>query len=234
MTSLSVVIPAFDEEARISAAIDAAASVPGLVEILVVDDGSRDGTAEVALHRGARVIRLGRNRGKGAAVRKGMLHARGDLRLMMDADLATPVAELPKLAAALARGADVAVASRERPETRLLLRESGARESLGRAFNGLARVATGLRIRDTQCGFKLWTARAAGAVFPRMRVERFAFDVESLWLAGRMGFRVAEVGVEWSHDPRSTVRVGRDGLRMGWDLVRILVRRALDGQIHPR
>ena len=156
-----------------------------------------------------------------------MLAARGRLRLMADVDLSMPMTEVPKLTEAVEGGADIAIASRAMPDSVLPVRESPGREAIGRWFNGLARIIALPRIRDTQCGFKLFRGDASDAVFRRQRLNRFAFDVEILWLALRLGLRVAEVGVLWRHDERSRVHPVRDGIRMGSDLVRILVRRTL-------
>ncbi len=235
--ALSVVFPCYNEERRLAHGLDRATdylrSRGEPYEILVVDDGSRDGTRALAEKRAAadpsiHCYSLGVNRGKGAAVREGMLRARGRWILMSDIDLSAPIEEIGRLEALRGR-ADVMIASRARPGSRLEVRQPPRREFLGRAFNVAVRLAALPGLFDTQCGFKLWSREAAARVFRRVRLERFAFDVESLWLARRLGFRVAEVAVRWRHDDRSAVRPLRDGARMGMDLLRILLRRTLLG-----
>ncbi len=233
MTGLSVVFPAYREERRLPGCLDAATEFlrgrDG--EIVVVDDGSPDGTRALAERRAAgdpRILvhALPRNRGKGAAVREGVLRSRGRVVLVSDVDLATPLSEFDRLEPLLQRAA-VVVGSRALAGAKLEARESWRREVLGRFFNAVARVGVLPGILDTQCGFKIWRGDVARAVFRRVRLERFAFDVESLWLARRMGHRVIEAPVTWRHDEGSTVRVGRDGLRMGTDLLRLVLRRTL-------
>jgi dolichyl-phosphate beta-glucosyltransferase len=231
---LSVVVPCYNEERRLVEGLAALTTyLKGRrpYEILVVDDGSRDGTLALARSQAdrdpaIRVLGLPRNRGKGAVVREGMLAARGSRILMTDVDLSSPIDELPKLDAALDR-ADVAIGSRALAASSIEVRQSGRRENLGRSFNIAVRLMLLPGLFDTQCGFKLWKAGAAKDVFRRLTLDRFAFDVEALWAARSRGWRIAEVPVRWRHDDRSTVRVGRDGLRMGLDLWRILGRRLL-------
>ncbi len=232
---LSVVVPAYNEEKRLEEGLDrmmAYLSRRGRpFEILVVDDGSLDATRQIAERRAAaepriRCISLPRNQGKGAAVARGMLSARGDWILCTDVDLSTPIEEVERLEA-LRDGADVVIGSRGMPDTVLSVRQPRRRENLGGFFNLVVRIAAIRGLFDTQCGFKLWSREAARASFSRLRILRFAFDVESLWLCRKRGFRIQEVGVRWSHDERSTVSLYRDGLRMGADLVRILLRRTL-------
>jgi dolichyl-phosphate beta-glucosyltransferase len=226
---ISVVIPAYNETARLEPTLVRIADYldahyPAF-EILVVDDGSSDDTPalarRVAAERaGIAVLELGHNRGKGAAVRAGMLAARGGRVLFSDADLATPIEELAKLEAALDGGADIAIASRALPASDIRTRQHPVRELMGRTFNLLVR-ATGVgAFRDTQCGFKLFSRAAAHDLFARATVDGFAFDVEILLLAqGR--YRVAEVPVTWRHIDESKVSPGVDAARMAWDLVRL-------------
>lgn len=219
---LSVVVPAHNEEARLPSALKALRAYLSDKEheVIVVDDGSSDRTAEVAGESGCRVVRHPRNLGKGAAVRSGVLASRGDLVLVTDADLATPITELPKLEAALRRGANVVVGSREAPGARVR-RASPGRKFAGRLFNLLVRLLTGLPYRDTQCGFKLFRGDAARALFSRAACSGYCFDVEVLLLAREMGLKVEEVGVEWRDRPGSKVRLLRDGWRMLRELVEI-------------
>lgn len=230
LDSLTIVMPAFQEEARIGPSLDTLFAwldqhAPR-AEVVVVDDGSRDGTAEVVQARAAREPRLRlasleRNRGKGAAVRRGVELARGEWILLSDADLSTPLTELPKLVAAVQAGADIAIGSRDVRDSHIVRHQPAYRELMGRVFNQIVQAAALPGLRDTQCGFKLFAAHAARACFARQTIERFAFDVEVLYVARRLGYRIAEVGVVWVNDERSTVRPLRDASRMFADVVRI-------------
>lgn len=227
--ALSVVIPAYNEASRIGKTLVEVRRYLDReqleAEVLVVDDGSRDETVLVAEQHGeedprVRVLRLPENRGKGAAVRRGMLAAVGERVLFMDADLATPMEELKKLERALHAGVDIAIGSRGLPQSTLLVRQHPAREAMGRTFNLLVKAVGLWGIQDTQCGFKLFTRAAAQQLFSEARVDRFAFDVEILLLA-RGKFAVAEVPVAWRHVQESRVSPGRDAARMAWDLLRV-------------
>jgi dolichyl-phosphate beta-glucosyltransferase len=226
---LSVIVPAYNEAARLPRTLATiAAHLAGREhEVLVVDDGSGDATAACATAAGAtRVLRHQPNRGKGYAVRRGMLEARGERRLMTDADLSTPIEELARLEAALDSGADVAIGSRAVSGARIELHQPRYREALGRCFNRLVRLLLLPGLQDTQCGFKLYTAAAAEAAFGPARLDGFCFDVESLVLARRGGMRVAEVPVRWLNDAASRVSLlggGRaflDLLVIRWNLWR--------------
>ncbi|HET7292562.1 MAG TPA: dolichyl-phosphate beta-glucosyltransferase [Vicinamibacteria bacterium] len=224
---LSVVIPAFNEERRLPESI---ARVRAFLEargqsfeIVVADDGSQDATAAVAEASGGpatRVLRGERNRGKGHAVRRGMRAARGERRLMTDADLSAPIEELVRLEERLDQGYDVAIGSRAVQGARIEVRQGRFRETAGRAFNVLVRLLLLPRIRDTQCGFKLFTARAAEVVFEKVRLDGFSFDVEALYVARRAGLQVAEVPVVWRNDAATRVG-GLSGARAFLDLARI-------------
>lgn len=226
---LSVVIPAFNEvdrlEPTLRRVIEYCRAERPSYQVLVVDDGSSDGTAALARRVGLecpelQVIELGANRGKGAAVRAGMLAAEGRRVLFSDADLATPIEELAKLERALDGGHDIAIASRAAPGADIRVRQHPLRELMGRSFNLMVRLAAIGGIRDTQCGFKLFTRAAARDLFGRAAVDGFAFDVEILWLA-RGRYRVAEVPVVWRHVEESKVSPGSDAARMFVDLIRI-------------
>lgn len=227
---LSVVVPAYNEEARIGETLSAVlAYVEGAglsSEILVVEDGSRDATARIADerlrgHRG-RVIRLPENRGKGYAVRHGVLAAAGRWVLMHDADMSTPIEEHARLAAAARdRDLDVVIASRALPDSSIEVRQTLVRESMGKCFNLVLRLATGLPYRDTQCGFKLMDRRRVLPLFRRMIVDGFAFDVELLYLCHRLGLSVGEVAVTWRNSPDSRVKILRDPANMLFDVMRV-------------
>lgn len=224
---LTVVIPAYNEEKRLSKTLPALKEYMGgrEHEIVVVDDGSADRTAKVASMFGCRVIRHAVNLGKGAAVKTGVLVSRGDLVLVTDADLATPMEELSKLEAALESGADIALGSREAPGA-IVKRASFKRKLAGKVFNLAVRLLTGLPYKDTQCGFKLFRGDAARALFALAECNGYCLDVEVLVLAKEMGCKVEEVGVEWHDKPGSKVQLLRDGWRMLRDVMAIRKRHA--------
>jgi dolichyl-phosphate beta-glucosyltransferase len=225
---LSVVLPAYNESARIAASIErTTAYLDGwghASEVIVVSDGSTDSTARIAREAGdarVRVIETARNRGKGHAVRVGVLAAEGRHVLFTDVDLSTPLEECARFLAAHADGWDVAFGSRALAGSDVRVRQAWWRQSMGRTFNRIARRVARVDMADTQCGFKSFRRAAARAIFERARVDRFAFDVEVLWIARRLGLRVAELPVPWSNDPASKVRPVRDSARMLADLVAI-------------
>lgn len=228
METLSVVIPAYNEEQRLPATLDRIAAyreespIP-VVEILVVDDGSRDGTAALVESRQGlvRLVRNPGNRGKGYAVRNGMLAAKGEWILSTDADLSAPIEELGKLVAAARReNAVVAIGSRALDRKLVKVHQPMMREVSGRAFNLAMRMVTGLPFRDTQCGFKLFRRDAAKNIFSRQVEEGFSFDVEDLVIARVLGLRSIEVPVEWSNVEGTKVSLTQ-GMKSFADLVRI-------------
>ncbi len=227
---LSVVVPAYNEESRLPATLDRIAehlaSTKHLLpaEIVVVDDGSTDATARIAASFAAptgvslRVVRLGRNCGKGAAVRAGLAASIGARVLISDADLATPIEELGAL---LASGAALAVGSRGIRRELIARRQPLPRDTLGRLFNLGLRVLGLTSLHDTQCGFKLLEGDLARRLAGELRLDGFAFDVELLARAKRHGATVAEVPVRWYHMESSRVRPLRHGLQMLRDALRI-------------
>jgi dolichyl-phosphate beta-glucosyltransferase len=228
METLSIVIPAYNEERRLPATLDRIAAyldrspVP-VVEILVVDDGSSDGTAALVEARGGivRLVRNPGNRGKGYAVRNGMLAAKGDWILSTDADLSAPIEELEKLITAARReNAVVAIGSRALDRKLVKVHQPMMREVSGRAFNMVMRAVTGLPFRDTQCGFKLFRQGAAKNIFSRQLEDGFSFDVEDLVIARMLGLRSIEVPVEWSNVEGTKVSLSQ-GIKSFADLVRI-------------
>jgi dolichyl-phosphate beta-glucosyltransferase len=226
----SIVIPAYNEAQRIAAALEKvvayAAKMGWTAEVIVVNDGSRDATPEIVrqwVQRNpmVRLVENPGNRGKGYSVRHGMMEATGDPLLFTDADLSSPVYEAEKLIAAIHQGADIAIGSRWLRSELQTERQPLYRQFFGRLFNLLLRIILGLRFKDTQCGLKAFTQRAAQAIFPRQRIERWGFDPELLFLANQAGLVTAEVPVEWAHDERSKINPIRDGLKMFADLLRI-------------
>jgi dolichyl-phosphate beta-glucosyltransferase len=193
---------------------------------VVVDDGSKDKTAEIAAlalaGRRGRVLGGEGNRGKGYAVRRGVLAAEGRLVLITDADLSTPIEEYDTLAAAArARRLQVAIGSRALDTSRIEVRQNPLRQLMGKAFNRIMRGMTGLPFHDTQCGFKLLDRAATLPIVRRMVVDRFAFDVELLFLCVRAGLRVEEVPVVWRNAPGSKVSLLGDPANMLWDVARM-------------
>jgi dolichyl-phosphate beta-glucosyltransferase len=227
--ALSVVIPAFDEEALIEASVREVLEVLGSqreIEVLVVDDGSRDRTPDRVRAIAeddprVRLLRHEPNRGKGFAVRRGMALARAPRVLFTDADLSTPLVELARLEAEIDGGAAVAIASRGLPDSRVELHQPWHRERMGKTFNLIIRLAGIRGIRDTQCGFKLFRADAAARILPLARIDGFAFDVELLYLARKLGYEVREVPTRWVNRPESRVRILADSAAMLAELVRI-------------
>jgi glycosyltransferase involved in cell wall biosynthesis len=227
---LSIIIPAFNEESRIPRALERIRSylssrgpTEDKVEILIVDDGSADGTAHIVEQwsrelPGVRLISNAQNRGKGFSVRHGMLEARGRIALFTDADLSAPIDEADRLLAAIESGADVAIGSRALDRSLIFVHQSRLRELAGIIFNGFVRALTGLPFADTQCGFKAFRCEPCRIIFEQQRIERFGFDPEILFLAKRHGLRAVEVPVRWAHDPATKVHVLRDSLMMFSDL----------------
>ncbi len=232
---LSVVVPAYNEATRLPGSLrrmreffDAAGEE---YEVIVVDDGSADDTySSTATLAEAwpqlRVLRFAENRGKGAAVRAGMLDARGEHRLFSDADLSTPLEELANLRARLKGDTAVAIASRALADSQIEVHQQRRREMMGRTYNRLLQALVLPGIHDSQCGFKVFTAEAAVACFEPLRTMRFGFDAEVLVRARARGWRIAEVPVRWRHVEASRVNSLRDSSRMLYDLLRLRLRRA--------
>ena len=226
---VSVVIPAFNEERSIGPHVRAVLAYgdarPFGLELLVVDDGSSDGTAErveALAEEDARVrlVRMERNVGKGRAVREGLLAARGDIRGFTDADAATDVSELDRILPAFEAGAAVVIGSRALKDDETAVQADLHRVLIGRTFNALLRMIAGVvdrdgrSIADTQCGFKWFTDEACEAIFGLAVADGFAFDVEVLYLANRLGFPVAEVPVNWTEQGESRVNLLVDPVAM--------------------
>ncbi len=226
----SLILPAFNEAKRLPKTLASARSYLSetfsAYEILVVDDGSEDDTVAVARDilahdSNSRVIPLGTNQGKGAAVRAGALEAKGQYVLFSDSDLSTPIADEARLRAAIDAGADLAIGSRRHPESEITLAQNVVRQSMGRIFNLFVRMAGLSGFEDTQCGFKMFTHASAERIFRELKTDGFAFDVEILLLARNAGLSLAEIPVQWENDPESRVHMIRDSLRMLWELVLI-------------
>ena len=225
---LSVVIPAYNEELRILDTLEQVAAFlsgrPYTWEVVVADDGSRDATNSIAAgfaasNPGVRVLTLS-HRGKGGAVKRGMLDARGEFRFICDADLSMPIEQVERFLPPQLENVDVAIGSREAPGSRRIGEPPG-RHFRGRAYNRLARALAAPGLNDTQCGFKCFRAEIVPQLFQNQTIDGFAFDVELLYLAARDGLTVREVGIDWHYREHSKVRPLRDSVSMAWDLLRI-------------
>lgn len=223
---ISIVIPAFEEEARIGESISQILSFLGdneiAAELIVVDDGSKDRTAETAESAfgaangiPAKVVRYKENRGKGFAVRTGLRAARADIALFSDADLSTPIEEMSKLVDPIRNGEyDVTFGSRALDRSLIGTHQPWRREQGGKVFNLVVRAMTGMPFWDTQCGFKAFNMPKFQPLLDLMQIERFGFDVEFLYVAKLHGLRLKEIPVRWNNDERSKVNVVRDSVRM--------------------
>ena len=220
---LSIVIPAYNEGARIERTLDRVMSCVEQqgwdAEVLVVDDGSQDGTPAIVKRWMERYPRLHLvqnqgNRGKGYSVRNGLLQAAGEVVMFTDADLSAPMEELDLLLAAIADGADVAIGSRWLDKARQTTHQPLYRRFFGRCFNAVTRMVMGLPFKDTQCGFKAFKRPAAQVIFRLQRIERWGFDPEILFIARKLGYNIREVPVTWGHDERSRMSYLKDGMKM--------------------
>ncbi|MFZ4506413.1 MAG: dolichyl-phosphate beta-glucosyltransferase [Fimbriimonas sp.] len=230
MPHLSIVVPAYNEEERIGPTLarlhEYYESLGLPYDVTVVSDGSRDQTGTLVQEFASRHVHFSLleyqpNQGKGYAVRRGILAAKGDLILFCDADLATPQEETEKLLQAIQAGADVAIGSRPLRESNLEIRQPFYREFLGRVFNGAVQMLAIRGIADTQCGFKMFTRKAAQDIFGRCKLNGFGFDFEALMIARDLGYRIDEIPVRWRHQEGSKVVLMRDGPRMLRDLVKL-------------
>jgi glycosyltransferase involved in cell wall biosynthesis len=219
---LSIIVPSFNEELRLPASLQRIAdyikSSSRTTEVLVVDDGSSDGTAAVAASfadriPNLRVLKNGENRGKGYSVRHGMREAQGQYVLFTDADLSAPIEEADRLLAALSEY-DVAIGSRAMNRQLIEVHESPFREFAGIVFNRIVRIVLWLPFVDTQCGFKAFRRERCGIIFEQQRIERFGFDPEVLYLARHHGLKSTEIPVRWSHSPTTKINMLRDSILM--------------------
>ncbi|RYG47759.1 glycosyltransferase family 2 protein [bacterium] len=225
---LTVVIPAYNEEERLPRTLERIVEYYSAQtyswEVIVVSDGSKDGTGEIVRNAAdprVKLIEYQPNRGKGFAVRTGMLAAEGDLVLFCDADLATPQEETEKLLPHMAQGARVAIGSRPLEKSNLEIRQPWYRELAGRGFNTLIQILAIRGIEDTQCGFKMFDREATQEIFSRCKLDGFGFDFEALMIARDLGYRIDEVPIRWRHMEGSKVSLLRDGMRMLRDLLKL-------------
>ena len=230
---LSVIIPAYNEAERLPQTLHDAHAwlhqhLPHDFDIIVVDDGSSDDTcARVEALQPSmpelRILKQTQNLGKGAAVRRGMLAAEGEVHVFMDADHSTHIREIDKVFHAMQQQPkpDIVIASRQHPDSDISQHQSWLREHMGKTFNWLMRQSTGIDMPDTQCGFKALSCQASHAIFQEQKLDGFSFDVELLFLAQRMGFSIHEIPVQWINEPNSKVRMLVDPAKMFLDIMRI-------------
>ena len=223
---LSIIIPSYNEESRLPATLERIAaylsSSKHTAEVLVVDDGSKDRTAEVAESfqdkvPALRVVSNGVNRGKGFSVRHGMQEAQGRIALFTDADLSAPIEEADKLIGALEHY-DVAIGSRAVDRSLITVRQSPFREFAGIIFNKVVQLILWLPFVDTQCGFKAFRRERCKIIFEQQTIERFGFDPELLYLARHHGLHAVEIPVRWAHSPATKVSMLRDSIQMFLDV----------------
>lgn len=226
---LSIVMPAYNEEKRIKdplrKIVEYLSSKGYDWEIILVDDGSIDRTSEMAVKvvddERLRIIKNETNRGKGYSVRTGVLASKGDLILMTDADLSTPIEELEKMLPWLENGYDIVIGSRALQRSLIEVPQPWYRSAMGRVFNFLVQKITLKGFKDTQCGFKCFTKGAAAQIFVLQRVDGFAFDVEVLLIAEKLGFKIKEVPVRWVNSPQSSVNIFTGSASMFYELLKI-------------
>lgn len=227
MIDISIVIPAFNEEERLPLSLrkilDYFENRDETKEIIVVDDGSTDNTTAIITKEfpNVNLIKLGKNSGKGAAIRKGMLSANGNFILFCDADLSTPIYEIDKLSAKLNNGFDIAIGSRALDPSLIKLHQPFYREFMGKTFNKIVQVLTFAGISDTQCGFKMFKKDIAHKLFAQSVIDGFSFDVEILYLAHKANYKIAEVPVEWYNDAKTKVNPVIDSTKMLLEIFKI-------------
>ncbi len=237
---LSIIIPAYNEATRLPASLEKIHAFLQTqsydAEIVVVENGSTDDTFTLAQALQARVPNLAvvheDRRGKGWAVRRGMQIAHGEYRFLCDADLSMPIDEIPRFFPPLLADAPVAIASREAPGA-VRYDEPEYRHIIGRVFNWIVRLLVLPGLQDTQCGFKCFRADVVEQVFPLITISGWTFDVEALFIARRLGYTVKEIPIPWYYNPHSNIRVLRDSLQMGTDLLKIRWN-ALTGKYHAQ
>jgi dolichyl-phosphate beta-glucosyltransferase len=226
---LSVIVPAYNEEKRIGPSLDSITSYLKRQsyswEVIVADDGSSDATIQVSEQKlkglPHKILKTAANGGKGSAVKRGMLAAVGEYRLFTDADLSTPIEEVSRVLKELQSGYDAVIGSRALSDSNVLVHQNFIRESMGRIFNGCARLLAFRGIHDSQCGFKAFNAKAAIDLFTLQKLPGFSFDVEIVFLSQHRGYRLLEIPVTWRNSEQSRVRLLRDPLLMFWDLLKI-------------
>lgn len=231
---LSIIVPVYNEASRLAKTFaglnEFIDTQPDLqLEIVFVNDGSKDQTKDLIEQycatavRHAHLIEYEANQGKGYAVRRGMLEARGAYRLMIDADMSTPLAEFEKFKPLMANNSQVVIGTRKGRGAMLVKKQPWYRQKIGETYALVAWLATGLKMKDFGCGFKMFSAEAAEKIFSKAKINRWTFDTEALYLAKRQGYVIEEVGVSWSNDEDTRVKLFKDIVQSSFDLIRILV-----------
>jgi len=226
---LSIIIPAYNEENRIGNSLKLILRYLSKqdynFEIIVVDDGSSDRTIEKVKEIDSsgkiKILKNEINKGKGYSIKKGMLEAMGEYQLFSDADLSTPIEELEKFWKYLNEGYDIVIGSRALKDSILEVRQPFYREFMGRAFNFIVRFILGFKIKDTQCGFKIFKKEVAKHIFSIQKIKGWSFDVEILYIASKLDYKIKEVPVRWINSPSSKVNPLKDALRMFFDVSRL-------------
>ncbi len=232
MPKISIVIPAFNEEKRLPRTLD---TIKNYVlskkldaEVIVVDDGSSDATAAAAAMTSGiniTVIKNPGNRGKGYSVAHGFSKAEGEIIFFTDADLSTPVSFIEPFLKQHEAGFDIVAASRAVPGSAKRVKQPFYRDMMGRVFNFFVRLLTGLKLRDTQCGFKSFKKECAAEIIKRRTIDDFGFDVEFLYIANMLNYKICEYPVEWYDVPGTKVNAFKDSLKMFIDLIDINIKR---------
>jgi dolichyl-phosphate beta-glucosyltransferase len=232
MIDLSIVIPAYNEESRILPTLESVHTFLSghfpKFEIIVVNDGSNDSTSQVVTdfakhHQSVRLVAYDVNKGKGHAVRVGMLAAGGDLILMNDADGSSPISEVLRLRDAMLNGADIVIGSRAKPDPHRVVKALAYRTYMGNTFNGIVQWLLLPGLHDTQCGFKLFKRPVAHDVFSCSRIDGFAFDVEVLFIARRRNYKIVEIAIDWTNVNGSKVNVLVDSAKMLLQVIKIKI-----------
>ncbi|MCX7973842.1 MAG: glycosyltransferase family 2 protein [Candidatus Aminicenantes bacterium] len=224
---LSVIIPVYNEETRLfhlDEVINFFNQFSFKWELVVVNDGSTDLTFETLQKwrekHDFKIISYSKNRGKGYAIKQGMIEAKGQYRLFMDIDLSTPLEEFYKFFPWLEKY-DILIGTRKNQVGEIIQPQPKLREMLGKGFTWLSQLLLNVRVSDFTCGFKIFSARAADEIFPRLKIERWGFDSEILFLAKKYGFSLKEIGVRWRNDPQTKVNLKKDVWRSLVDLIKI-------------
>ncbi|MFC1690536.1 dolichyl-phosphate beta-glucosyltransferase [Nanoarchaeota archaeon] len=226
---ISIVIPAYNEEKRIGNSLKKILSYLKKnkfnFEIIVVDDGSTDNTIKIVkkINSNIRIIKNNSNKGKGFSVRKGILSANKQLILFSDADLSTPIEELPRLIKAIEDDYDLAIGSRAITGAKIEIHQPFYREAIGRIFNKIVQTIATWGIKDTQCGFKLFKKKTAKEIFSRLTINNFGFDVEAIFIAKKKGYKIKEIPITWINSAGSKVSPVKDSIKMFLDLFKIRI-----------
>ena len=223
---LTIVIPAYNEENRLGNSISKIIKYfkEKQIEIIVVDDGSFDNTVSVASSfKNVKVLENKENIGKGYSVKQRVLAAKANFVLFSDADLSTPIEDIEKLWK-YKEEYDIVIGSRKSKGAKVVEKQPPWRVFAGNIFPIIARIMTGLTIKDTQCGFKLFNMKKCRKVFEKMTIDGFSFDVEMLYIAKKQGLKIKEVGVDWYNDNASKVSLIKDSIHMFTDLIKIKIK----------